>query len=106
MKSFGLDTRNMCEGLPSAQIKFTLNYIFFFFSLALCVGRSAGGAYAGASAGYGVGASAAIGGGLDDNGGHGGSGAEAHANGISKRVVKLSQTEGGPTQTVSWTFFI
>lgn len=79
----------------------SLRYLFFFRFLSLWTGRTAGGAYAGASAGYGVGASAAIGGGLDDNGGHGGSGAEAHAGGISKKVVKLTQTEGGPGQTVS-----
>ncbi|XP_055529465.1 calpain small subunit 1 isoform X2 [Wyeomyia smithii] len=59
--------------------------------------KTAGGAYAGASAGHGVGASAAIGGGLGGEGGAGGTGAEAHAGGVSKKVVKLSQTNGGET---------
>ncbi|XP_058466668.1 uncharacterized protein LOC131439542 isoform X3 [Malaya genurostris] len=59
--------------------------------------RTSGGAYAGASAGHGVGASAAIGGGLDNEGGAGGTGAEAHAGGVSKKVVKLGQTEGSET---------
>ncbi|XP_055626808.1 uncharacterized protein LOC129768893 isoform X2 [Toxorhynchites rutilus septentrionalis] len=64
--------------------------------------RSAGGAYAGASAGHGVGASAAIGGSLDDAGGAGGTGAEAHAPGVHKKVVKLGQTNGAapPSETI------
>lgn len=56
--------------------------------------RTAGGGYAGATAGNGVGASAAFGGGLDNAGGAGGLGAEAHAGGISKKVVKIGQTNG------------
>ncbi|XP_058838875.1 merozoite surface protein 2 isoform X2 [Topomyia yanbarensis] len=59
--------------------------------------KTAGGAYAGASAGHGVGASAAIGGGLDNEGGAGGTGAEAHAGSVSKKVVKLGQTGGSET---------
>uniref|UniRef100_A0A182ISA1 Uncharacterized protein n=1 Tax=Anopheles atroparvus TaxID=41427 RepID=A0A182ISA1_ANOAO len=64
--------------------------------------RTAGGAYAGATAGHGVGASAAIGGGLDGAGGAGGVGAESHAGGLSKKVVKLGQTNQGaaPTEVV------
>ncbi|XP_058169361.1 one cut domain family member 3 [Anopheles ziemanni] len=64
--------------------------------------RTAGGAYAGATAGHGVGASAAIGGGLDGAGGAGGAGAESHAGGVSKKVVKLGQTNHGapPTEVV------
>ena len=45
-----------------------------------------------ASAGYGVGASAAIGGGLGEEGGAGGVGSEAHAGGVQKKVVRLGQT--------------
>ena len=54
-------------------------------------GRTAGGAYAGASSGYGAGASAAIGGSTDSQGGFaaGGKHAEAHSGGISKSLVKL-----------------
>ncbi|XP_053688536.1 merozoite surface protein 2 [Sabethes cyaneus] len=59
--------------------------------------KTAGGAYAGASAGQGVGASAAIGGNLNGAGGAGGTGAEAHAGGVSKKVVKLGQTDVGET---------
>ncbi|XP_035786803.1 one cut domain family member 3-like isoform X1 [Anopheles albimanus] len=64
--------------------------------------RTAGGAYAGATAGSGVGASAAIGGGLDGAGAAGGVGAESHAGGLSKKVVKLGQTNGAapPTEVV------
>ncbi|XP_050097014.1 merozoite surface antigen 2, allelic form 2 isoform X2 [Anopheles aquasalis] len=64
--------------------------------------RTAGGAYAGATAGSGVGASAAIGGGLDGVGAAGGVGAESHAGGLSKKVVKLGQTNGAapPTEVV------
>ncbi|XP_052873023.1 one cut domain family member 3 isoform X2 [Anopheles cruzii] len=64
--------------------------------------RTAGGAYAGATAGHGVGASAAIGGGLDEAGGAGGVGAESHAGGLSTKVVKLGQTNAGapPTEVV------
>ncbi|XP_040155107.1 one cut domain family member 3 isoform X1 [Anopheles arabiensis] len=64
--------------------------------------RTAGGAYAGATAGHGVGASAAIGGGLDGAGGAGGAGAESHAGGVSKKVVRLGQTNQGapPTEVV------
>lgn len=64
--------------------------------------RTAGGLYAGATAGNGVGASAAVGGGLNGNGGAGGTGAEAHAGGISRKVVKLGQTNGAapPSETV------
>lgn len=86
--------------MPSLQ-KFTYLYIQFC-SATRRTGRTAGGAYAGATAGNGVGASAALGGGLDEEGSHGGSGAEAHAGGISKKVVKLSQAEVGQApQTVS-----
>lgn len=65
-------------------------------------GRTAGGGYAGATAGHGVGASAAFGGGLDNVGGAGGLGAEAHSGGVSKKVVKLGQTNGGapPSETI------
>lgn len=64
--------------------------------------RSAGGGYAGATAGNGVGASAAFGGGLNNAGGAGGLGAEAHAPGTSKKVVKLGQTNGAapPSETI------
>lgn len=64
--------------------------------------RTAGGGYAGATAGNGVGASAAFGGGLDNAGGAGGLGAEAHAPGVSKKVVKIGQTNGAApaSQTV------
>lgn len=64
--------------------------------------RTAGGGYAGATAGNGVGASAAFGGGLDNAGGAGGLGAEAHAAGVSKQVVKIGQTNGAapPSETV------
>ncbi|KXJ83176.1 hypothetical protein RP20_CCG008416 [Aedes albopictus] len=64
--------------------------------------RSAGGGYAGATAGNGVGASAAFGGGLNNAGGAGGLGAEAHALGTSKKVVKLGQTNGAapPSETL------
>lgn len=64
--------------------------------------RSAGGGYAGATAGNGVGASAAFGGGLNNAGGAGGLGAEAHAPGTSKKVVKIGQTNGAapPSETV------
>lgn len=64
--------------------------------------RTAGGLYAGATAGHGVGASAALGGGLNGEGGAGGTGAEAHAGGISRKVVKLGQTNGAapPSETV------
>lgn len=47
--------------------------------------------YAGASDGYGQGASAALGGKVDEYGPAGGSGAEAHAQGVSKKTVKLGQ---------------
>lgn len=56
------------------------------------IGRTSGGAYAGASAGSGVGASAAIGGGLDSTGSQGGVGAESHAGGVSKSVVKVAES--------------
>lgn len=64
--------------------------------------RTAGGAYAGATAGHGVGASAAIGGGLNGGGAAGGVGAESHAAGLSRKVVKLGQTNHGaaPTEVV------
>lgn len=64
--------------------------------------RTSGGLYAGATAGNGVGASAALGGGLNGEGGAGGTGAEAHAGGFSRKVVKLSQTNGAapPSETV------
>lgn len=64
--------------------------------------RTAGGLYAGATAGNGVGASAALGGGLNGEGAAGGTGAEAHAGGFSRKVVKLSQTNGAapPSETV------
>lgn len=64
----------------------------------LFAGRSRGGAFAGASAGYGVGASAALGGNVDEYGGAGGLGSEAHARGISTKTVKLSQTPQQPQQ--------
>lgn len=64
----------------------------------LFAGRSRGGAFAGASAGYGVGASAALGGNVDEYGGAGGLGSEAHAGGISTKTVKLSQTPQQPQQ--------
>uniref|UniRef100_A0A336MW14 CSON002092 protein n=1 Tax=Culicoides sonorensis TaxID=179676 RepID=A0A336MW14_CULSO len=54
-------------------------------------GRTAGGLYAGASDGFGQGASAALGGKVDEYGPAGGSGAEAHAQGVSKKTVKLGQ---------------
>lgn len=55
-------------------------------------GRTAGGLFAGASAGNGVGASASLGGGLNgQTGGGGGLNAESHAGGVSKSVVKLSE---------------
>lgn len=65
--------------------------------------RTAGGLYAGATAGNGVGASAALGGGLNGEGGAGGTGAEAHAGGISRKVVKLGQTNGAapPSEVIS-----
>lgn len=59
-------------------------------------GQTRGGLYAGASGGYGVGASAALGGNVDENGAAGGSGAEAHARGVSTKTVKLSQTPQQP----------
>ncbi|XP_035918203.1 uncharacterized protein LOC118516431 isoform X2 [Anopheles stephensi] len=64
--------------------------------------RTAGGAYAGATAGHGVGASAALGGGLDDRGAAGGVGAESHAGGVSKKVIRLGQTNQGaaPSEVV------
>lgn len=71
-----------------------------FTSFGTNLGRTAGGLYAGASAGHNVGASAALGGGLDGAGGYGGSGAESHAGGISKKVVKLDQLEGGAKSSV------
>ncbi|XP_001663090.2 uncharacterized protein LOC5576988 isoform X1 [Aedes aegypti] len=63
--------------------------------------RSAGGGYAGATAGSGVGTSAAFGGSLNNAGSAGGLGAEAHAPGTSKKVVKIGQTNGGapPSET-------
>lgn len=61
-------------------------------------GQTKGGAYAGASAGYGVGASAALGGNVDGVGASGGLGSEAHAGGVSKKTVKLSQTPQHPHQ--------
>lgn len=66
-------------------------------------GRTAGGLYAGASAGHGVGASAALGGGLDANGmSLGGIGAESHAGGVSKKVVKVSGTQPESVKTVTY----
>lgn len=54
------------------------------------IGRTAGGAYAGATAGHGTGASVAIGGAADgETGAAGGKHAEAHAFGKSKSVVQL-----------------
>lgn len=65
-------------------------------------GRTAGGLYAGASAGHGVGASAAIGGGLDAGGvGAGGVGAESHVGSVSKKVVKLTETQPESVKTVN-----
>lgn len=61
----------------------------FFVKL---IGNAKGGGYAGASAGYGVGASAAIGGKVDEHGSAGGEGSEAHAGGISTKTVILSQS--------------
>lgn len=61
--------------------------------------------YAGASAGHGVGASAALGGGLDANGmSIGGIGAESHAGGVSKKVVKVSGTQPESVKTVNEEF--
>lgn len=58
--------------------------------------------YAGASAGHGVGASAALGGGLDAaGGGTGGIGAESHVGSVSKKVVKLTETQPETVKTVS-----
>ena len=61
-------------------------------------GLTKGGLYAGATGGYGVGASAALGGNVDGSGASGGSGAEAHAGGVSTKTVKLSQTPQYPQQ--------
>lgn len=66
----------------------------------LIPGRTAGGLYAGASAGHGVGASAAIGGGLGEGGGAGGIGAESHVGSVSKKVVKLTETQPESVKTV------
>ncbi|KAG4067762.1 hypothetical protein HA402_005534 [Bradysia odoriphaga] len=66
-------------------------------------GRTAGGLYAGASAGHGVGASAAIGGGLDANGmSVGGIGAESHTGSVSKKVVKVTGTQPESIKTVTY----
>ncbi|KAJ6641290.1 hypothetical protein Bhyg_06226 [Pseudolycoriella hygida] len=66
-------------------------------------GRTAGGLYAGASAGNGVGASAALGGGLGAGGvGAGGIGAESHAGGVSRKVVKLTETQPESVKTVTY----
>lgn len=54
--------------------------------------------FIGASAGYGVGASAALGGNVDGVGASGGLGSEAHARGVSTKTVKLSQTPQHPHQ--------
>ncbi|CRL02469.1 CLUMA_CG015187, isoform D [Clunio marinus] len=62
--------------------------------------QSRGGAFAGASAGYGAGASAALGGKVDEYGGAGGLGSEAHAGGISTKTVKLSQTPQQPVAVI------
>lgn len=70
-----------------------------------CTGRTAGGAYAGATAGNGIGASAALGGGLDGDDGHGGTVAEAHAGGVSKKVVQVAQN-GIPPRVVSFVDFL
>lgn len=58
--------------------------------------------YAGASAGHGVGASAAIGGGIGADGvGGGGVGAESHVGSVSKKVVKLTETQPESVKTVN-----
>ncbi|XP_055701236.1 uncharacterized protein LOC129800679 [Phlebotomus papatasi] len=63
-------------------------------------GRTAGGLYAGASAGHGVGASAALAGNVEaDGGGAGGSVAEAHATGLQKTVVQTVESQ--PPQVVT-----
>lgn len=63
-------------------------------------GRTAGGLYAGASAGHGVGASAALAGNVEaDGGGAGGSIAEAHATGLQKSVVQTVESQ--PPQVVT-----
>lgn len=59
----------------------------------ILAGRTAGGAYAGATSGHGAGASASIGGSVDgQSGSAGGQQAEAHALGKSKSVVKLYES--------------
>lgn len=54
--------------------------------------------FLGASAGYGVGASAALGGNVDEVGTSGGLGSEAHARGVSSKTVILSQSPQHPRQ--------
>ncbi len=69
-------------------------------------GRTSGGLYAGASAGHGVGASAAIGGDLNGDGVSGGGiGAESHAGGVSKKVVKVTGTQPQSVKTVNYCLF-
>lgn len=64
--------------------------IHIYGSITILAGRTAGGAYAGATSGHGAGASAAIGGSTDSEyGSTGGQHAESHAFGKSKSVVKL-----------------
>lgn len=63
---------------------------YSFHASPILAGRTVGGAYAGATAGHGTGASAAIGGSVDgENGAVGGQHAESHSFGKSKSVVKL-----------------
>lgn len=52
----------------------------------------------GASSGFGVGASAALGGNVDGVSASGGLGSEAHARGVHTKTVKLSQTPQHPHQ--------
>lgn len=86
----------LAEARPRAHNKF--EQIVFKNCLIYLTGQTKGGLYAGASAGYGVGASAALGGNVDESGGAGGLGSEAHAGGISTKTVKLSQTPQQPYQ--------
>lgn len=70
--------------------------------LILPPGRTAGGLYAGASAGHGVGASAALGGDLNGDGVSAGAiGAESHAGGVSKKVVKVTGAQPQSVKTVN-----
>uniref|UniRef100_A0A1B0DA47 Uncharacterized protein n=1 Tax=Phlebotomus papatasi TaxID=29031 RepID=A0A1B0DA47_PHLPP len=86
--SVGGSSRNNYDGLAGFLAAFARN------------GRTAGGLYAGASAGHGVGASAALAGNVEaDGGGAGGSVAEAHATGLQKTVVQTVESQ--PPQVVT-----